>query len=201
MKKTLLILIGLILGLTTSIALLAGHDDREGDEHHEYHESDHDDDDDRKGWLRRFAGSNITAQNRDRKQDPAFGTYADECGDCHMAYPPDMLSKESWSVLMTNLEDHFGDNAELDAETAGEIGRFLERHGARTMDGVQSSKPARISDTRWFRAQHHEIPARMVKNNPGVKSFSRCEACHTRAAEGRFNEHDVRIPGFGYWDD
>jgi hypothetical protein len=102
---------------------------------------------------------------------------------------------------MANLEDHFGDNAELDAATAGEIGSFLERHAARTTGEARTSQHARITETRWFRAQHHEIPARMVKKNPGVKSFSRCEACHTRAAAGRFNEHDVRIPGYGYWDD
>ncbi|MGD8556308.1 MAG: diheme cytochrome c [Chromatiales bacterium] len=201
MKKTLLILISLMLGLTASVALLAGHDEREEDEHHEYHESDHDDDDDRRGWLRRIAGSSGAGHYPDRSQDPAFDTYSNECGDCHMAYPPGMLSKASWRGVMTNLEDHFGDNAELDAATAGEIGSFLERHAAGAMTAVLSSQPARITDTRWFRAQHHEIPARMAKNNPGVKSFSRCEACHTRASEGRFNEHDVRIPGYGYWDD
>jgi hypothetical protein len=201
MKKTLLILISLMLGLTASVALLAGHDEREEDEHHEYHESDHDDDDDRRGWLRRIAGSSGAGHYPDRSQDPAFDTYSNECGDCHMAYPPGMLSKASWRGVMTNLEDHFGDNAELDSATAGEIGSFLERHAAGAMTAVLSSQPARITDTRWFRAQHHEIPARMAKNNPGVKSFSRCEACHTRASEGRFNEHDVRIPGYGYWDD
>jgi hypothetical protein len=201
MEKTLLILISLMLGLTASVALLAGHDERGEDTYHEYHDSHHDEDDDRRGWLRRIASGSETEQYRYRGQDPAFGTYSNECGDCHMAYPPGMLSKASWRGVMTNLEDHFGDNAELDAATAGEIGSFLERHAAGAMTAVLSSQPARITDTRWFRAQHHEIPARMAKNNPGVKSFSRCEACHTRASEGRFNEHDVRIPGYGYWDD
>ena len=198
MKKTLLILISLMLGLTASVALLAGHDEREEDEHHEYNEHD---DDDRRGWLRRIASSTGNGQSRDGGQDPAYETYRNECGDCHTAYPPNMLPKETWRDLMANLENHFGDNAELDTGTAAEIGQFLERHGASKMAAASTKAPARITDTRWFRAQHHEIPARMVKNNPGVKSFSRCEACHTRAAEGRFNEHDVRIPGYGYWDD
>jgi hypothetical protein len=203
MKKTLLILISLMLGLTASVALLAGHDEREQGDYHEYRESDHDDDDDddRRGWLRRIAGSSDKGQYPARGQDPAFDAYRNECGDCHMAYPPNMLSRDSWRGVMASLENHFGDNAELDAETAGEIGSFLDRHAARTMDGAGTGRPARITETRWFRAQHHEIPARMVTNNPGVKSFSRCEACHTRAAEGGFDEHDVRIPGYGYWDD
>jgi len=201
MKKTLLILLSFMLGLTASVALLAGDDEDGENGHHEYHESEHDDDDYRGRWLRRIAGDTGAAPYPDRTKDPAFAAYRNECGDCHMAYPPDMLAKESWRELMVNLEEHFGDNAELDTDTAAEIGSFLERNGAGSMAGDQERLPARITQTRWFRAQHHEIPARMVKNNPGVKSFSRCEACHARAAEGRFNEHDVRIPGYGYRDD
>ena len=199
MKKTLLILFSCMLGLTVSVALLAGDDEHGENGGHEYHQSDYDDDDDRGGWLRRIASGTGAASYPDR--DPLFATYSNECGDCHMAYPPHMLAKGAWRELMANLEDHFGDNAELDAETAGEIDRFLERHGAGGMAGEHARLPARITQTRWFRAQHHEIPARMVNNNPGVKRFSRCEACHARAAEGRFNEHDVRIPGYGYRDD
>jgi hypothetical protein len=66
---------------------------------------------------------------------------------------------------------------------------------------MQAGYPLRISQTRWFRAQHHEIPVKMVSNNPGIGNFSRCDACHTRSAQGSFNEHEVRIPGYGRWDD
>ncbi|MDX1344687.1 MAG: diheme cytochrome c [Sedimenticolaceae bacterium] len=202
MTKTLLILLTFVLGLTGSVVLLAGHDEREEHDSHEYHENDHEDeDDDRRGWLRRFAGSSDTAQYPVRAEEPAFASYSNECGACHMAYPPGMLAKESWRAMMANLENHFGDNAELDAGTAAEIGEFLERHGNSKIAAASTKAPARITETGWFRAQHHEIPARMVKNNPGVQSFSRCEACHTRATEASFNEHDVRIPGYGYWDD
>lgn len=203
MNKTLLILFTFMSGLTLSVALLAGSDGHEEDEHHEARDRDHDDDDhyEREGWRSRVFGGTRTAPFEARSPDPVYATYSSECGDCHMAYPPGMLAKESWRAVMANLDDHFGDNAELDAETASEIGRFLDRHGARVIAGEKSALPARITQTGWFRAQHHEIPARMVKDNPGVQSFSRCEACHTRAAAGNFNEHDVRIPGYGYWDD
>lgn len=59
----------------------------------------------------------------------------------------------------------------------------------------------RISETRNFRNEHHEIPARMVAGNPGVGSFSNCSACHRFAAEGVYNEHLVSIPGYGRRDD
>jgi hypothetical protein len=42
---------------------------------------------------------------------------------------------------------------------------------------------------------------RMVKGNPDVGSFSRCETYHRGADRGNFDEHGVRIPGDGRWDD
>jgi hypothetical protein len=132
-----------------------------------------------------------------------------------MAYPPNMLPRESWRGLMTSLDNHFGDNAELDADTAAQIDAFLARHADGRMRGSKGSRgnwygrdrrtesrpPMRITETPWFRAQHHEIPARMVLDNPEIRSFSRCTACHSRAADGSFSEHEVRIPGYGRWDD
>ena len=212
MKKTLLILLSFILGLTASVALLAGGEEHE--EHEEYEDrmeegAGHDDDDDHVGWLRRFFGDAEAATFRAWRQDPAFVAYNSECGDCHMAYPPEMLPQQSWQALMTSLDDHFGDNAEFDATRAARIGAFLQRYsidaGAeadhRRGPRMQVSYPARITQSRWFRAQHHEIPVRMVTNNPDIGSFSRCDACHTRGMQGSFNEHEVRIPGYGRWDD
>ena len=57
------------------------------------------------------------------------------------------------------------------------------------------------TETDDFRGQRHEIPAKMVTGNPQVESFSRCEACHRRAERGVFNEHEVRIPGSGRFND
>ena len=37
--------------------------------------------------------------------------YQEECGSCHMAYPPGLLPGRSWEKLMTGLADHFGENA------------------------------------------------------------------------------------------
>jgi hypothetical protein len=59
----------------------------------------------------------------------------------------------------------------------------------------------RISETDYFRGQHHEIGRNMVEDNPKVGSFSRCEVCHANADQGSFRERDVRIPGYARWDD
>lgn len=137
--------------------------------------------------------------------------YKEECGSCHMAYPPGFLPARSWSLVMSGLEDHFGDNAELDTETVQVINQYLLSNSADKSDYRRSKKfnrsiksgntPIRISEVRYFKHKHDEIPQRMVSGNPQVKSFSQCNACHKKAEQGDFNEHNVNIPGFGQWDD
>ena len=137
--------------------------------------------------------------------------YKEECGSCHMAYPPGLLPARSWTKIMSGLEDHFGDNAELDNETIASISQYLQSTSADKSDYRRSVKfnrsikasdiPLRISDVSYFKHEHDEIPSRMVKGNPEVKSFSQCNTCHAKAEQGMFNEHDVRIPGYGEWDD
>jgi len=137
--------------------------------------------------------------------------YKEECGGCHMAYPPGLLPARSWTRVMSGLENHFGDNAELDAAAYQVIIDFLLTNSADNSDYRRSRKfsssiasgdvPLRITETPYFRHEHDEIPDRVVSANPRVKSFSQCNACHTRAEQGSFNEHDIRIPGYGRWDD
>jgi len=128
-----------------------------------------------------------------------------------MAYPPRLLPTASWEKIMAGLDDHFGDNAELDTEPRQAISAFLlENSRSQTAGGrgrgfdslgATDNAPLRISETPHFVREHDRIPARMVKDNPKVLSFSNCNACHTRADQGSFSEHDVQIPGFGRWED
>ncbi|MCW9014514.1 MAG: diheme cytochrome c [Gammaproteobacteria bacterium] len=137
--------------------------------------------------------------------------YKEECGSCHMAYPAGLLPARSWTRLMADLENHFGDNAELDAATHQSISKFLLANSADQSNYRRSRKlnnsirladaPLRISAIPYFRHEHDEIPERLVSGNAEVKSFSHCNACHTKAEQGSFNEHDIHIPGYGRWDD
>ena len=138
-------------------------------------------------------------------------TYKEECGSCHMAYPPGLLPARSWDKVMLELENHFGDNAELDTEAHQSITRYLLTNSADKSEYRRSKKfsqsinsnevPIRISETPYFKHEHDEIPANFVTANSKVTSFSQCDACHAKADQGSFNEHDVRIPGYGRWDD
>jgi hypothetical protein len=143
--------------------------------------------------------------------DPRAQLYRTECGDCHLAFPPTLLPAGSWRAVMAGLEDHFGDNAELDPTTAREITGFLVQQAAGPGSGEYGERswratrdrtpPLRITETDYFRGQHHEIPQSMITANQEIKSFSRCESCHGRADQAIFDEDEVRIPGHGRWDD
>lgn len=163
------------------------------------------DDDDREWRFNWFKQSKLDVAP---VMDPV---YREECGSCHFAFQPGLLPEKSWRKMMTGLEDHFGDNAELDAKTHQHVLDYLVNHSADKSDYKRSRRiagslrenevPLRISDTLYFKRKHDEIPSRYVTDNKEVGSYSKCEACHQRADTGSYNEHEVKIPGVGRWDD
>lgn len=171
-----------------------------GDRYGEDHDSDDDYDDNRDRSASLAAGS----------AGPGGVVYREECGSCHVAYPPGLLPSASWKAIMSGLDDHFGENAELPADAAAQLSRFLDRNAsdrgdglrnARLLRGVEVDAPLRITGLPYFEREHDEIPGRMVEDNPRVASFSNCDACHQDAALGLFDEDTVSVPGFGRWDD
>ena len=51
----------------------------------------------------------------------APASYEVDCASCHMAYPPALLSEQSWKNVMSGLSKHFGTDASVDAKTQIEI--------------------------------------------------------------------------------
>jgi hypothetical protein len=180
-RKTLLIS-STVAGLALTAGLALSHDDRYED------------------WYERLARDVAPVSN---------AAYAEECGSCHFAYPPGLLPASSWQRIMDGLGDHFGDNAELMPGTAAPIAAYLQANAAdRVLQGrpgfartLAEQAPLRITETPYFRAEHHELPRRLVEDNPGVGSLARCPACHETAARGRFDDDAVQIPGLGRWED
>lgn len=219
MKKSRIKISVIFLALAVGFAAIAGHaiaddDDDDYKGRGGYYQNDKgrgynsDDDDNRKGGF--FGGKNRYGG----KADVATVTdvlYKKECGSCHFAYQPGLLPSRSWEKMMAGLEDHFGDNAELPDENQSAITRYLVLNSADRSNYKTSIKilrslrgagyPIRISDTPYFVHEHDEIPVRVWKDNPKVKSLSYCDRCHVNADAGSFNEHDVTIPGFGKWED
>jgi mono/diheme cytochrome c family protein len=127
---------------------------------------------------------------------PTLRAYKQECSSCHIAFPPGMLPAASWQRLMDNLPRHFGTDASLDAATLSQISEWLQAHA--TIDAWPRRNAApppedRITRSVWFVREHDAAPA-ATWQRPGVKGPSNCAACHTRADQGVFNEHDIRIP-------
>lgn len=141
-------------------------------------------------------------------QNPLYNA---ECGGCHFAYPPDLLPQRSWQAIMSTLDDHYGDNAELDSTNLQAISRYLIDNSAESstnrrlhklQKGLSASHtPLRITELPKFVREHDEIPKKVLINNPKLNSLSQCPACHGDAEQGRFSERRINIPGYGGWDD
>jgi hypothetical protein len=54
-------------------------------------------------------------------------SFREECGSCHLAFPPALLAAADWQRTMAGLKDHFGSDASLSAQTEKEIADFLLR--------------------------------------------------------------------------
>ena len=184
----------LLFGLTGLVLAEWEHQDE-----NEHEEREH-------GYLQRWFG-----QPKPVIDSVTWKLYTDECGSCHFAYQPGLLPAQSWERIMAGLEDHFGENAELDEQKRQQIAQYLMQNSAgQVPQGLpqrisaslgSDNPPLRVTETRFFRHEHDEIPQRLVTGNDKVRSFSNCDACHTRAKQGSFREHEIRIPGFGRWDD
>lgn len=135
--------------------------------------------------------------------------YAKECGACHVAYPPGALPGRSWAKMMGDLENHFGDDASLEADEVRVLTDYLLANAAEHARGDvreltkrvgRNETPLKITELGYFKKEHREVPKRVYANNPDLK-LSNCEACHTKADQGSYRERDINIPGVGRWDD
>jgi hypothetical protein len=124
---------------------------------------------------------------------PLLPAYQQECASCHVAYPPGLLPPASWQRLMGNLPRHFGTDASLDAASRKELTAWLAANAGTYRRVAEAPPEDRITRSAWFVRKHDEVPARTWKL-PAVKSPSNCVACHARAEQGDFDEHNVRIP-------
>ena len=117
-----------------------------------------------------------------------------ECGSCHIPYPPGALHKESWKRLMNSLDKHYGTDASMDEQSTKQIAKWLEENAGTfkriTLDPVPEN---RITKSPWFIRKHREI-ASEVWRRPSIKSPANCMACHSGAMDSNFDEHQVKIP-------
>jgi len=128
-----------------------------------------------------------------------------ECGDCHMAFAPQMLPRRSWVALMNGLDDHFGEKATLPAAARQAIVAYLagnagdvtrSREGGKFMASIPGDRtPLRITETGRFLRKHdaREVPPDAWQRK-SIGSKANCPACHLQAEQGNYDERAVRIP-------
>jgi hypothetical protein len=96
--------------------------------------------------------------------------WQNECGSCHMAFPPALLSGGDWNILMQGLDKHFGVDASLDSKSRDQIAFFLDRNAGSSWG--HSADSLRITETGYFKGAIRLL----IKGR--VKSLADCLACH-----------------------
>lgn len=141
-----------------------------------------------------LAGAILPAR-ADRLPLPADtpASYRNECGSCHLTFPPALLAAPDWQRTVAGLDRHFGTDASLEPRAQQEIAAFLGRHAGDRARLGKAGEPPRLTRTARFERQHDEVPHALWRD-PRVKSAANCEACHRGAASGRFSEHDLTLP-------
>lgn len=139
------------------------------------------------------AGTALAGEGEQALRVPLLPQYQQECAACHVAYPPGLLPAASWHRVVGSLSRHYGADASLDPATAKQLSAWLATNAGSLRRARDEPPQDRITQSAWFLRKHDEVPARTWKL-PAVKSPSNCVACHARADQGDFDEHNVRIP-------
>lgn len=126
-----------------------------------------------------FGLAACATQYREKVSLPAekSALWQSECGACHQAYPPMLLTVGNWQAMMQELEQHFGEDASVDAATREEISAYLRRNGAPDGYTRHAAASLRISDTAYFQRKHKgsSVP---IWRRTGENKPSNCPACH-----------------------
>ncbi|MFZ2100959.1 MAG: hypothetical protein WAU86_10390, partial [Oricola sp.] len=132
---------------------------------------------------------------------PLDASYAEECGDCHAPFHPSLLPEEAWRGLFAGLDDHFGENASLPAETVAALEAYVTANAAESFDTLPANvfrrsgaqEPYRITASPFWKRTHAEIDDAVFRS-PAVASRANCAACHGDAVTGRFDPRRISIP-------
>lgn len=135
--------------------------------------------------------------------------YKNECGSCHFAYPAGLLPSSAWNNMMSNLSNHFGDDASVDEKTFQTLASYLNENSAeksmnykksrKIVENLKGTIPDSISKMPYIKKKHKEIKENLITQKE-VKGLFNCTACHKNAEKGIFSEEDVNIPNYGKWE-
>ncbi len=67
--------------------------------------------------------------------DPMF---EEQCGACHLAFPPSLAPTSTWDDILADLQHHFGADATLSAEQVAHLRAWLDLNAAERWDTLPS---------------------------------------------------------------
>lgn len=155
-----------------------------------------------RGGSQRVDNDNDDHDRDDDLKPVANQAYKDICGECHFTYQPELLPSASWLKILSQLEDHFGEEIEADPDTIKTLSDYLKTNGAENSSAKQSKKimrslgnqvPIRITDIPYIRRKHRELDPAVFKRE-SIGSQANCTACHITAEKGIYDDDDVKIP-------
>lgn len=126
--------------------------------------------------------------------------FVNECASCHTLYPPTLLPKQSWTKLMGELSNHFGDDASLEPADNRSILEYLLTHSAenskqemsvKMMQTLQNRDIIAITQTPFWKRTHRHIPIEVFKNDR-IKSRANCKACHSDVEQGTIEDNAIK---------
>ena len=129
-------------------------------------------------------------------------TFKETCGECHFAYQPELLPSASWLKIVSQLDDHFGEEIEADPDMIKTISEYLKTNAAENSSAKRSKKimrslgnqvPMRITEIPYIRRKHNELDPALFKRE-SIGSLANCTACHITAEIGIYDDDDVKIP-------
>jgi mono/diheme cytochrome c family protein len=112
-----------------------------------------------------------------------------ECSACHTLYAPGFLPKRSWRAIMSDLTNHFGEDASLTDAARTEITNYLVSQAPQDIRGVPASQtPLRITQLPWYTRIHGPRFVAYAQSHPSVGTLSNCTGCHRGAEQGIFGD-------------
>jgi hypothetical protein len=94
---------------------------------------------------------------------------------------------------MGGLEKHYGGDATMDADSVRQISAWLNANSGTGRRMREAPPEDRITRSSWFVREHRKVDP-VTWQHPKVRSAAQCQACHVQAAQGQFDEHQIRLP-------
>jgi hypothetical protein len=112
------------------------------------------------------------------------------------------MPKKSWELIMSDLENHFGDDASLDEELNKNILAFLLKNSSETstmenswkfLTSIGDKDIITISKTTYWEKRHKDLP-KEIFDNEKIKSKANCKACHSDIEKGLIEDENIKNP-------